>query len=207
MTDSVGFSWCCVAAVNRPEILAENLAVSPCLAKHPNSLAVFLDQPSASIAYNRGLDSTQADVVVFAHQDVYLPSGWDQVLLRSLAQLDEIDPNWAVAGLVGLTLDNSILGHVWSTGLAREIGSSSQLPSPTTCIDELLIILKRNSGIRFDPELPSFHLYGTDIVRTALGAGYGAYIINAPVIHNSRCLLYTSPSPRDQRGSRMPSSA
>ena len=24
---------------------------------------------------------------------------------------------------------------------------------------------------------------------------------------NSRCLLYTSPSPRDQRGSRMPSSA
>ena len=25
--------------------------------------------------------------------------------------------------------------------------------------------------------------------------------------HPSRCLLYTSPSPRDQRGSRMPSSA
>ena len=29
-----------------------------------------------------------------------------------------------------------------------------------------------------------------------LGGGYGLY-----------CLLYTSPSPRDQRGSRMPSSA
>ena len=25
--------------------------------------------------------------------------------------------------------------------------------------------------------------------------------------HNNSCLLYTSPSPRDQRGSRMPSSA
>ena len=25
--------------------------------------------------------------------------------------------------------------------------------------------------------------------------------------HRARCLLYTSPSPRDQRGSRMPSSA
>ena len=25
--------------------------------------------------------------------------------------------------------------------------------------------------------------------------------------HNNNCLLYTSPSPRDQRGSRMPSSA
>ena len=27
------------------------------------------------------------------------------------------------------------------------------------------------------------------------------------LIENSICLLYTSPSPRDQRGSRMPSSA
>ena len=29
----------------------------------------------------------------------------------------------------------------------------------------------------------------------------------APVARAERCLLYTSPSPRDQRGSRMPSSA
>ena len=28
-----------------------------------------------------------------------------------------------------------------------------------------------------------------------------------PFVHGSPCLLYTSPSPRDQRGSRMPSSA
>ena len=27
------------------------------------------------------------------------------------------------------------------------------------------------------------------------------------IVFDSRCLLYTSPSPRDQRGSRMPSSA
>ena len=29
----------------------------------------------------------------------------------------------------------------------------------------------------------------------------------SPIVHNDLCLLYTSPSPRDQRGSRMPSSA
>ena len=33
------------------------------------------------------------------------------------------------------------------------------------------------------------------------------YIHNNPVKHGYVCLLYTSPSPRDQRGSRMPSSA
>ena len=31
--------------------------------------------------------------------------------------------------------------------------------------------------------------------------------INSKFEQNSHCLLYTSPSPRDQRGSRMPSSA
>ena len=31
--------------------------------------------------------------------------------------------------------------------------------------------------------------------------------LNAPVYQFWHCLLYTSPSPRDQRGSRMPSSA
>ena len=32
-------------------------------------------------------------------------------------------------------------------------------------------------------------------------------ILVAPATRNTICLLYTSPSPRDQRGSRMPSSA
>ena len=32
-------------------------------------------------------------------------------------------------------------------------------------------------------------------------------LITDAVVEGARCLLYTSPSPRDQRGSRMPSSA
>ena len=31
--------------------------------------------------------------------------------------------------------------------------------------------------------------------------------IDKPILDADTCLLYTSPSPRDQRGSRMPSSA
>ena len=40
---------------------------------------------------------------------------------------------------------------------------------------------------------------------TALLIGFG--FKSAPALLASTCLLYTSPSPRDQRGSRMPSSA
>ena len=42
-----------------------------------------------------------------------------------------------------------------------------------------------------------------DTMYAADGIGLAAIQIGVP----KRCLLYTSPSPRDQRGSRMPSSA
>lgn len=186
MTSAKSVDWCCVAAVNQPDILAANLAASPALAARPDRLNTQADQPSASVAYNRGLDETGAGIVVFAHQDVYLPDGWDDTLARCLHELDARDPTWAVAGLIGRTPDNAIAGRVWSTGLVREVGDAAGLPVPTTCVDELLIILRRASGLRFDEDLPSFHLYGTDIVQMARKSGHGAYIIHAPVVHNSR---------------------
>ena len=52
-----------------------------------------------------------------------------------------------------------------------------------------------NIPLDFDPSIPN---YNFEYVPTPLSAGGGGMYI---------CLLYTSPSPRDQRGSRMPSSA
>ena len=45
-----------------------------------------------------------------------------------------------------------------------------------------------------------FDDFGTVLIEDGLITAFGAGI-------DSACLLYTSPSPRDQRGSRMPSSA
>ena len=53
-------------------------------------------------------------------------------------------------------------------------------------VDELVIILRRKSGLRFDEKLPGFHLYGADIVQTALARRLGAYVIDAPVVHNDK---------------------
>ena len=41
---------------------------------------------------------------------------------------------------------------------------------------------------------------------TGVGKSFG-YLVPAILSLQDSCLLYTSPSPRDQRGSRMPSSA
>ena len=46
-----------------------------------------------------------------------------------------------------------------------------------------------------------------DAVRWAMNVDPGHLVMGMSAVTFNGCLLYTSPSPRDQRGSRMPSSA
>lgn len=177
--------WCCIAAVNDEVTLEANLASSPQLKLNPSRLTVLRQQASASLAYNKGLELTSERICVFAHQDVYLPKGWDLALLKSVKQLDATDPNWAVSGVYGVRSDGTHVGRVWSSGLGQELNRATTSPEIVESVDELLIILNRNSGVRFDETLPSFHLYGTDIVQTAKSRGLKSYVIAAPVVHNS----------------------
>ena len=47
----------------------------------------------------------------------------------------------------------------------------------------------------------------TAVSKFIMEQGYGCSVVKVPSATLPACLLYTSPSPRDQRGSRMPSSA
>ena len=80
--------------------------------------------------------------------------------------------------------------------------------------------LKHSTKSRFrldlsgEPEPVVVQIVGTDPIELAQAAKYnvanGAQIIDINMGCPAKkvcCLLYTSPSPRDQRGSRMPSSA
>lgn len=162
-------------------ILSANLARSPLLANIP--LHVEENAPSAALAYNRALAATTAPIVIFAHHDVYLPSGWDRLLATRLA---ELPPDWAVFGSFGIGLDGAHIGPVWSSSLGAIIGRVPMAPIPVQAFDELLIVLNRASGLRFDESLPGWHMYGTDIVQTARAAGFGAYAGALPCIHNDR---------------------
>lgn len=178
--------WCCIAAVNDETILSQNLCASPSLRTEPERLTVLRNQPSASIAYNAGIDKTTARYCVFAHQDVYLPNGWIDRLATTITSLDRIDRNWAVAGLFGVSESGAHVGRVWSTGIGKELGKAFERPIAVQSIDELLIVLDRSKGLRFDQALPGFHMYGTDIVQQARATGFGSYVIHAPVVHNSQ---------------------
>jgi len=144
---------------------------------------------SAGAAYNVGSErSGVSGVIAFVHQDVYLPSGWANLLLEAIRFLDRTDPDWAVLGPFGLTPIGQNAGRVWSSGLGAIVGQKLDRPAPVVSLDELVLVLRADSGLKFDANLPGYHLYGTDIVQTALAVGRTAYAFDGPVIHNSRTI-------------------
>lgn len=164
-------------------ILAANLAASPAIASGTLALHVERGAPSATVAYNRALAATTAEVVIFAHHDVWLPEGFDRLLARRLA---ELPADWAVYGTFGVDEDQRNIGPVWSSSLGQIVGMVPLAPRAVQSFDELLIILRRGAGLTWDEALPGWHMYGTDIAQAARAAGRGAYAGALPVIHNDR---------------------
>jgi hypothetical protein len=56
-------------------------------------------------------------------------------------------------------------------------------------LDEVVLIFRRSSGLRFDDHLPHFHLYGADLCLRAAKTGLKTYAIPAFCIHNTNQYL------------------
>jgi len=175
---------CCVA--NQQATLARDLQRSPEIADGRVPVSVIWSAPSASAAYSDAAGRIDANIIVFAHQDVHFPDGWFAQLEATCRNLDMLDPSWAVAGLCGITRDREFVGHLWDSGLGAICGGPFDPPREVVSLDEVVLIVRRASGVSFDPALPSFHLYGTDIVLDAAKAGMRSYVVDLPVIHNSK---------------------
>jgi hypothetical protein len=179
-----------VAAVNDDVVLNRNLLRSRLVHEPGVRLQLQRGFSSAGAAYNAALAACTSEIVVFVHQDVYVPVGWTASLRRSVAYLAQVDPTWGVLGLYGITKSGELVGHVWSSGLNMMLGRSFDRPVSVDSVDELLIVVRKAAGLEFDRHVPGFHLYATDLVQTALNQGFGAYVICAPVVHNSRPVPY-----------------
>jgi len=173
-----------VCATNNTRILRENLMRSPMLADGTYPVEIIEHAPSATKAYNIGLNRTKADIVVFLHHDVYLPLGWDELLCQRIAEVEAIDPNWALLGPNGIAMNNKLYGPVWSSSIGFISGRMPVEPIPVQSFDELLFVIRRGAGLRFDEGLEGFHMYGTDIVCQARTQELGAYVVSLPLIHN-----------------------
>lgn len=177
--------WRVLVCTNDRATLDANLRASDDLRRNPENLLVAENPQSASIGANDLLSRSTGKYSIIAHQDVYLPKNWVGTLLDTIGRIERTDRDWGVLGVYGVQPDGAHAGRVWSSGLGREVGAPFDAPVAVGSLDELLLVVNMAAELRFDEALPGFHLYGTDIVQIARAAGKSAYVIHAPVVHNS----------------------
>jgi hypothetical protein len=171
---------------NNERTLKRDLLRSPDIVAGSVTVTVIRGALAASAAYHDAISAADSDILIFAHQDIYFPEGWFTGLQAACEMLSLMDPDWAVAGLFGVSADGQLTGHLWDSALGRVCGLPFGAPRVAKSLDEVVLILRRSAGVSFDSALPSFHLYGTDIVLCAQMAGMKSYIIDLPVIHNAK---------------------
>jgi hypothetical protein len=172
------------AAVNNDEI------VRSCLLKSPDAGAfdeVLLQRgfDSAATAYNDAVEKAKNDVVVLTHQDVYLPAGWLSRIGQIVERLNGTQPNWAVLGPYGVTPAGAVAGHLYCVANHGILGSPFNEPVEVATLDEVVLLLRKSSGVRFDPDLPGFHFYGTDVCLGARSRHLKCFAVPAFCVHNA----------------------
>jgi hypothetical protein len=177
-------------ATNSREILQDNFLSSPCFAQaHPHQILIQEGFTSACAAYNDAIKRSTNDLIVFVHQDILLPESWLHDLEISIDSLSRSDRNWGVLGCYGETLVGGGYGYIYSGGIGL-LGKPFDSPAAVQTLDEIVLILRRSSNLRFDDRLPGFHFYGADICMAASAQGMNNYVIPAFCVHNTQQNYY-----------------
>ncbi|MGA2522370.1 MAG: glycosyltransferase, partial [Acidimicrobiales bacterium] len=174
-----------VACVNDDEQLAANLARSPCLGGDgPHELLVFRGCASAAEGLNGGLARARGAFVVFVHQDVYIPEGWPARMVSQWRLAESGGSPIGIAGVFGV-LDRTVPFDAIGRVVHRDrLLAHRTLPADVDGLDELLMVVPRDTALRVDPEL-GWHLYGTDLALQARQRGLRVVVLDAPCHHNS----------------------
>ncbi|HOX56471.1 MAG TPA: hypothetical protein P5205_06695 [Candidatus Paceibacterota bacterium] len=173
-----------ISAVSDEEVLNSCLLSSPDV-RRAADVILQTGYPSAALAYNAALEKAKTNIVMFVHQDVYLPEGWLRTAQNAVGILSKIDPDWGVLGCWGVRPSGERAGFVYDGGWRRILGGPFEGGQEVESLDEVVLILRKSSGLRFDQQLRGFHMYGTDICLEARRRGMKCYAISAFCVHNT----------------------
>ena len=180
------------------EILKANVLSSPCLRQgRPHEMTVVKNCPSAAGGLNKGLERARHEWVVCLHQDVVLSEGWDRSLAQQLREAERRLGPIGLAGVYGVGEAIpprepggafSAVRTGWVVDRGRVLRGGPELPAQVATLDELLLVVRRDEGLRFDPAALGFHLYGADLCLQAREKGMAVVAIEALGRHNSRSI-------------------
>jgi hypothetical protein len=158
-----------VVASHNPAVLNQNF-----LKSKVKNVIIQTGYTNIPKAYNEA--NPKADLVVYAHHDIYLPEDWEKQMLIQVKKIKD----WDVLGVAGVIDNGDYKDRIrkgWLMDRGNEWGSPEGLPARVDTLDECLLIT--NGKIKFDENL-KFHFYGADICL-----GRRAYAIKAFCYHNS----------------------
>jgi hypothetical protein len=137
---------------------------------------------SATKGLNEGIDSGISDIIVMIHQDVICPPSWVRCLKAQIEKVEKVSPDWGVLGTFGIDMDGNYAGNIFDPHNNPCLGD---LPCQAISLDEHCMIIRRESGLRFDEDLEGFHIYGGDLCMQAWKKGMPNFVINAWLEHQS----------------------
>lgn len=179
-----------VTCATDSNVLGRHLLASPCLKGRTYELAICFGVSSAAAAFNTEMARRpQAEWLVWVHQDVFLPPGWDERFVAAIREAEDRFSRLAVVGVYGVSGAGAQAvraGHVLDRG--QSLKEPAALPARAESLDELLFAVRSDTGLMLDPAL-GFDFYATDVALTALERGLDVAVVDA-------CCEHWSATPR-----------
>jgi SAM-dependent methyltransferase len=175
-----------IVPTNDRRVLGDNLLASPIFkGTHPHQLLLLENQASAASALEVGVRHAANSFVVYAHQDVYLPSQWDSIFCRNVTEAKTKIQNSALFGVYGACIDaGTHLRHGCVMDRHWYRNDGGEFPVSVESLDEMLFGFDRDSFPGADDAL-GYHLYGADIACRYRELNKLTVVVNALCFHNS----------------------
>jgi len=138
---------------------------------------------SAAAALNLGATRAKGKYIIFVHQDVTFPPTWLSSILDQIAIVDKVNAQWGVLGLMGVTAKGSWAGHIIDRYGHLHL---PPLPCEVQSLDEVCLVVRKDSSLFFDEQLGGFHFYAADLCLQAATRHLPNFAIDACVHHLGR---------------------
>jgi hypothetical protein len=125
----------------------------------------------------------RGDYIVICHQDVVLMADGRERMDAAIAELDRIDPRWALFGNSGGVAPGRLAIRISDPHGQNQ--RTEALPIRVSSLDENLIVVRRDANLAASHDLSGFHLYGADLCVMADIMGRTAYVADFHLRHLS----------------------
>ena len=134
-------------------------------------------------AINLFLRAATAPYVLLCHQDVELVDDGVAELDREIRRIGQLDPNWAVLGNAGSSLDGRRVMRISDPRAANQ--QPAGLPVRVTALDENFLLVRAEANLAVSRDLGGFHHYGHDLCIIADVLGWSSHVIDFHLLHKS----------------------